>query len=187
MWYPNITNTKKRKKIINLLLIISIAISILLFIINKLTSPNIHWSEICILGIVYIWITTIYALNKNTNIAAYVLLQSILISIITIVIDFLFGFRKWSLYGAIPIIIITANISMLILTIISHRKYIRYTIYQLTLCLISISPIILISENLIRYKTLSYVAIGISFINLLITILLCKNDIKDELKRKFHM
>ena len=187
MLYPNKISAKKGKKIVKILIIVSIVVSILLILLNKSINPKIPWSQLSIIGIIYVWITVIYAINKNTNIAAHVLLQTVLISILTVGIDYLLGFEKWSLYLSIPIVFITANISMFVLTIISYKKYLRYAIYQLSLCILSLIPVILLTENMIQKKTLSYIAIGVSIVNFVITIIFCQKDIREELKRKFHM
>ena len=187
MLYPKKIDAKKGKKIIKLMLIISAILALVLILINKLTRPDIHWAALSIAGIIYIWITVWYSLNKNTNIAGHILLQTIAVSILMIYIDYIFGFNKWSLSRGIPIVIITANIAMAILTIISHKKYIRYVIFQLLLSGISTTPLILISEHIVENKILSIVSIGVSIVNFILTILLCKNDIKEELKRKFHL
>ena len=88
---------------------------------------------------------------------------------------------------AIPILIMIANVTMLILTIVSYRKFIKYAIYQLVIVLFSMLPIILITENLVKNKTLSIIASGISIINLILTLLLCAKDVKEVVVRKFHM
>ena len=76
---------------------------------------------------------------------------------------------------------------MLILTIISNRRYIKYAIYQLIILLFSTLPILLIYEKIVQNKMLSYIAIGISLANFVITMLLSANDVKDEIVRKFHL
>ena len=76
---------------------------------------------------------------------------------------------------------------MLLLTIISRKKYIRYVVFQLMLCIISFTPVILISERLVKDRTLGIIAVGVSILNFIICLILCKTDIKEELKRKFHM
>lgn len=187
MIYPQKLNSKKSDKIVKILLIVSVILAILLYIINKLTSPKIPWALLTNVGIIYIWITTIYSIRKNTNIAGHVLIQTIAISIITVLIDYNIGFLGWSLDIAIPIIIMIANITMLLLTIISHKRYIRYAIYQLIIVLFSMLPIILITERLIRNTTLSIIATSISGLNLLITLILCSKDVKEAIIRNFHI
>ena len=137
MIYPQKLNNKKREIIFNLLIIISSILAILLIVINRLTTPEIHWSAIANCGIIYIWVTAIYSIKRSTNIGGHVLLQIIAISIVLLYIDKTAGFTGWSIHIGIPIVLIVANATMLILTMISYRKYVRYAIYQLAIIFIS--------------------------------------------------
>ena len=186
MIYPKKINASKGEIIIKIMIAISILLAILLTIINKLTSPNIPWAAIANSGIIYIWIITIYSINRNVNIAGHVVVQTIAVSLLTVFIDYKIGFRGWSLSLAIPIILIVANLAMLILTIVSHKKYFRYAIYQLFILISSILPAILIGEKIVKEPIMGIIAIGISILNLFITIILSARDLKEAVKRKFH-
>lgn len=187
MLYPQKLSSKKSNLIIKILLGVSLLIAIVLIIINKLTTPTIHWAALSNAGIIYTWITVIYSINKRTNIAGHVMIQAIAISILTTYIDYNLGFKGWALEISIPIIIIIANFTMLVLTIVSHRRYIRYAIYQLIICLYSLLPIYFIQKDLVDNNVLSYVAIGISILNFILTIILSAKDVKDAIVRKFHL
>ena len=166
---------------------VSVGIALLLVLINHLTTPKVHWAGLANAGIIYTWVTVIYAINKNTNIAAHVLLQTIAISTLTIYVDYKTGMKGWAINLAIPIIIIIANVAMLVLTIVSHKKYIRYSIYQLIICVFSLIPIFLVHEKLAKNVIMSYVASGVSIVNFVLTICLCARDVKEDIIRKFHM
>ena len=187
MIYPKKIKAKKSAKLIKILLIASFAIAILLTIINKLTTPNIPWAALANSGIIYSWITVMYSIKKNINIAGHVLLQTIAIAILTFYIDYKIGWKGWSFSISIPIIIMIANITMLILTIVSHKKYIKYAIYQIIILCFSILPVMFMTENIIQDKILSIIAVGISGINLLLTLILSAKDVKEAIVRKFHM
>lgn len=187
MLYPQKLNRKKSDLIIKIMIGVSVAIAFLLVLINHLTTPKVHWAGLANAGILYVWITVMYSINKNTNIAAHVLLQTIAISLLTVYIDYKTGMKGWSFNLAIPIIIIVANVTMLVLTIVSHKKYIRYSIYQLIICMLSLIPIFLVHENVAKNVVMSYVASGISAVNFVLTICLCARDVKEEVVRKFHM
>ena len=105
MIYPQKLSSKNGEKILKILLIISIVIALLLVLINKLTTPQIHWAALANCGIIYIWITVIYSIKKGTNIAGHVLIQTVLVSIVMLYIDRTIGFKGWSIYIGIPIII----------------------------------------------------------------------------------
>ena len=187
MIYPKKLSSKKGELILKICIISSIVMAILLFVINKVLTPQIPWAALTNAGIVYIWVTVLYAINKNINIAGHVLVQTIAISVLTVYIDYMLGFKGWSINIAIPILIIISNITMLVLTIVSHKKYIKYAIYQLMIVIFSMIPVALMYKNYIDNKVLTVVATGISILNLILTLTLCAKDVKEAIIRKFHM
>ena len=187
MIYPQKLSSKKGEIVLKILLATSALLGIILIIINKLTTPNIHWAALANSGIIYTWITVIYSIKRGTNIAGHVLIQTIAISIAVLYIDNRIGFIGWSMNIAIPIILIIANITMLVLTIITHKNYIKYAIYQLIIVSITLVSMWLILEKIITLRILSNISIIISFINLLFSLILCFKDVKEALIRKFHM
>lgn len=187
MIYPQKLSSKKGQKILNIFLICSFLIAIILVIINKFTTPKIHWAGLANCGIIYIWITVLYSIKRGTNIAAHVLLQTIAISLAMLYIDYRIGFQRWSINIAVPIILIVANITMLILTIVSYKRYIKYAICQLVIVIMSFISIFFITNNFIEMKALSTSAIIISIFNLLITVILCYKELKEAIIRKIHM
>ena len=187
MIYPQKINSKKSDKIIYSLIILSVIIGIILVVINKLTTPEVHWASLANCGIIYTWLTVIYSIKKGTNIAGHVLIQTILVSIVMLYIDKTIGYNGWSVYIGIPIILIVANITMVILTGISYMKYIKYGIYQLMIVFISLMPIVLATKNIIEMKILIRIAVDISVISLVTSLVFCYKEIKEAIIRKFHM
>ena len=57
----------------------------------------------------------------------------------------------------------------------------------ISLSLFSILPIYIIYENLSKNLVMSYVAMGVSIVNLILTICLCARDLGDAIVRKFHV
>ena len=186
MIYPEKIKAKKSDKIIKILMSISVAIAIFLVVINKLTTSNIPWAALANGGILYVWIVVMYSIRKNINIAGHVLLQLIALSCLTSYIDYLLGEKGWSVNIAIPIMIMIANLTMLVLTIVSYKKYMKYAIYQLVIVLLSMIPVVLVTEHIVQDKILSIIATGISVLNLVLCLSLSAKDLKETLIRKFH-
>lgn len=69
MIYPEKIKAKKSDMIIKILGLISIFVAILLWGINRITTSKIHWAGLANSGIIYVWITAIYSIKKNINIA----------------------------------------------------------------------------------------------------------------------
>ncbi len=187
MIYPEKIKAKKTDKMVKILISLSVGIAFILLLINKLTTPNIPWAALANAGILYSWITVLYSIRKNINIAGHVLLQTIALSILTVYIDYKLGLIGWSINIAIPIMIMIANVTMLILTIVSYKKYIKYAIYQLMIVFFSMLPVIFITEHIVQDKTLSLIASGISVLNFVICLVLCAKDVREAIVRKFHM
>ncbi len=187
MLYPQKLTSKKSDTLIRIFIGISVVIAIVLVIINKITTPDLHWAALVNAGMIYAWVTVIYAIHKHTNIAAHVMLQTIGVSCLTVYIDYKLGFQGWSFDISIPIMVIIANITMLVLTIISHKKFLRYAIYQLIICAFSLGTLFWVYEGIVHQKTLSYIASSISLINFIVTLCLCAKDVKEEIIRKFHL
>ncbi len=187
MIYPQKLNSKRSDKIVSISAFISIIMGIGIVIINRIITPEIKWAALCNGGIAYAWLTVIYSIKRNTNIAGHVLIQAVAVSALTLYIDYKTSFKGWSTDIAIPIIIIIANITMLILTIVSYKKYIKYAIYQLVIVFFSMVPVLLIAEDVVYNKTLSVIACTICIINFIISLILCSKDVKEAVIRKFHM
>ena len=129
----------------------------------------------------------IYSIKRRNNIAGHVLIQTILASILTIYIDAQLGFRGWSIYLANPIILFVSNLTMLILTAISYERYIKYAIYQLIIVALSLTPLWLIMGHILELRMLNRIAVEVSILNLIVSLILCARDIKDAVIRKLHM
>ncbi len=185
--YPNIINIKTSDIVLNILTIISEVICVISVLVNAIFTPNFKWSFIVILGVVYAWITVMYSIKKTVNIASHVLLQAFIESVAVILLDFIIGYRGWSISLALPIIICTENIIMLVLMIITRKKFFKYAIYQIMAFLLNTVLIIIIALNS-KYKLLPIGFTSVtSLITLIMAISLCGNDLKEELKRFFHV
>lgn len=187
MIYPKKIKAKKSDKIIKILIGVSILVAILLWVTNRQIVPTIPWAAIMNAGIVYTWIVVLYSIRKNMNIAGHVLLQVIALSVFMVYIDYKLGMKGWSIHIAIPIMIMIANMTMLVLTIVSYKKYIKYVVYQLITLILSVGMIIFMTEYDVVNKTLSQVASGICILNFIVCLGLCAKEIKEAVVRKFHM
>lgn len=187
MIYPEKIKAKKSDKIIKICIGVSIGVAIILWIINRLTTPTIHWAALANAGILYSWIVVKYSIKKNINIAGHILLQLLALSALTIYIDYILGNKGWSINLAIPIMTIMANLTMLVLTIVSYKKYMKYAICQLMIVIFSMLPVILVTEQIVQDKSLSIIASSVSVLNLVICLILSAKEMKEEIIRKFHI
>lgn len=187
MLYPEKIKAKKSNQMIKIVMLLSIAIAFLLVIMNKMTTPTIPWAALANAGILYSWVVVVYALKRNVNIAGHVLLQLITLSLLLIYIDYKLGNTGWSINIAIPIVIMIANVIMLVLTLVSYQKYMKYAIFQLIIVISSMIPLILITEQVVQNKILSVIASGVSILNFMIGLGFSARELKETVIRKFHI
>ena len=76
MLYPQKLSSKKSDLMITIAILISLAVAGILILINHFATPSVHWAGLANAGILYIWVNVLYAINHNTNIASYVLLET---------------------------------------------------------------------------------------------------------------
>lgn len=187
--YPKIRNVKKGNIAIKVMLIISVVVAIICFIVNLCTSTNFGWSLIVLAGILYTWISAIYSVRRNINIASNVLVQFIAISLLTLCIDYIIGYSGWAINLAIPIIIAIANITIFVLTIVSIHRYYKYAIYQLIIFLLSLIPLIidLFTNSIITIPIFTIISSSIAVFTFIFSLILCGKSIIEELHRRLHM
>lgn len=185
--YPKIRNINKSNIVMRIMTIISLIISLTSLIINQFVTRNFKWSLLVIAGVIYTWLTVMNSIKKNVNIAARVMLQVILIDILCVALDCIIGYKGWSFTIAIPISIITANVTMLILLMCTFKIYTRYIIYQLIIFAWSMIPFILCLIGLVPFNILTIIATPIAIASLLITIILFRKEVNEEMKKRFHI
>ena len=187
--YPKIRNVKKVNIATKIMIVISILVAITCVIINLCTSTRYLWCLIVIVGIIYSWITVIYSIHRNINIASSVMIQFIAISVLTLCIDYILGYSGWAINLAIPIIIMVANTTILVLTVVSVRRYYKYAIYQLIIFVFSIVPLIiyLFFDGIITIPIFTIISSSIAIITFIIALALCGGSIIEELNRRLHM
>lgn len=187
--YPKVRNVKKGNAAIKIMFIISLIVAGICLIINACTSTKFLWSLIVIIGIIYTWITAIYSIRRNINIASSVMIQLIAISILTVCIDYIIGYSGWTINLAIPIIIMVANVTILVLTIVSVRRYYKYAIYQLIIFVFSMVPLVtfFVFPGVITTPVLMIISSSIAVFTFVISLILCGRSIIEELDRRLHM
>lgn len=187
--YPQIRNTNKSNFTIKLLSVISIIVSIICVIVNICTSTKYLWCLLVIVGIIYSWITVLYSIHRNVNIGSNVTIQALAISGLTLCIDFILGYKGWSINIAIPIIIMVANVTILILTFVSVSRYYKYAVYQLIIFVLSIIPLIIyyIFDGVIVKPIFMIISSSIAVFTFISSLVLCGKNIMEELDRRLHM
>ena len=117
------------------------------------------------------------------------MIQTIAISILTLCIDFIIGYSGWAINLAIPIIIMVANVTLLVLTIVSIKRYYKYIIYHIIIFILSLIPLVIYvsSGDIIVRPIFTLIASAIAIIAFLLSLLLYGKSFVAELDRRLHL
>ena len=187
MIYPKKIKSKKIDVFLKIFTYSLILVSIILVVINKLTTPDIYWSFLCIFGFIYIALTVRYSVTKTRNIAGHVMIQTILLSALMFFIDYHLGYSGWSINISWPILIMISKVAMFIITIVGYKDYGKYAISQLIIVLFSLSMIYLVYKGYAKANVLINIAVLISIFSFQVSLLLCYRDFKEEIIKRFNI
>lgn len=186
--YPDVRIRLRRLDFFSrIYLFFSIILEVLLFSINFIRYDGIWWCAIPALALLYGYVVLRYAVIGQSGYRSKAILLTLLFVLITIAIDFITGYRGWSLDYILPLGILAMDIIIIICMIINRKNWQSYLMWQLLTVLCSIIPILfylLGMEKQLPFVLLPMAASAILFLG---TMILGGRRAKTELKRRFHI
>ena len=186
--YPDVrVHTRKMTMISKIYLFCALLVEVLLIYINVVTESQIAWSAITGLGFFYGYMLIRFAILGKTGYRAKITVLTLMAILIVIAIDFLVGYRGWSVNYALPSAIILVDAGILILMCVNRRNWQSYIMWQIFMILCSFVPIILYLTGIIYVPYLALAALGTSVFLFLGTLIIGDRRARVELKRRFHI
>ncbi len=187
-WYPDIRMKKKTYRfILQIFFFLSIVVCACMIMINWIYYPEVLWSVLPTGITCYSWFAIRYCIFNNVNAGAKIMIEMLLTQVLLVFIDWWIGYTGWSLNYALPALILIADGAILILMVVNFMNWQSYLLYQIQLLLLSLLPGILYLEQFIVKPIPTFLAMGISLIILLGTMIFGNTEAKDELLRRFHI
>lgn len=186
--YPNaIAVTKRFRFLENLLIFLSIMLETLLLVINYNTNPKLPWS--LVVGIVLFYLNTVLHMTLlGRSSLLFKILSLILLAVVMLAgIDYLTGYRGWSLDYVLPCGILALDLVLLVLILVNRRGWQSYMMAELMMVLLSVIPMILRVVGIIQFPYLVWISFAASVFLFLGTLLLGDRRARTELKRRFHI
>lgn len=186
--YPNAIEVTRRFRFWeNLFLFLSILVETLLIVINYSTNPKLPWSLVA--GIVFLYLNTVLRMTLvgKSNLLFKILSLIMLAVMLLPGIDYLTGYRGWSLDYVLPSGILTLDAVLFVLILVNRRGWQSYMMAELITVLISVVPVIFRITGLIQFPYLVWLAFAASVFLFLGTLILGDRRARTELKRRFHI
>lgn len=186
--FPFIPSIYEQQHIVfKILALISVLAASTCVIINYLLSSTFDWSIIVIVGIVFFWFNLISSINKRNNPNSIIFNQVLIVSICCVILDYLTGFKLWSITYVIPFLCTGAMIEMSVVSLILKYPMHKCITYLFGTSIIGILQIVFILFEIIYVIWPSIICFFLSIVMISTILLFCNKKCKRELKRKFHI
>lgn len=186
--YPNVKNkVRALNLIVKIYTFLAIILEVTLIIVNVRTFHAVWWSAISGIAILYLYITLRFSIQKNKGYRRTILIQVIGGTLLTIAIDYIVGYRGWSVNFVVPSAILLLDLAIFILMMVNKSYWQSYIMMQIFTVLLSIMVLIFWNRGIIWHPVVSIVAASVSAALLLGTLIFGDRRAINELKRRFHL
>ena len=186
--YPDVKNkVRALNLIVKIYTFVAIIVEAVLIIVNVRTFRNLWWSAISGIAILYLYVTLRFSIQKNRGYRRTIMIQLIGATLLSVAIDFIVGYRGWSVNFVLPGAILLLDLAIFILMIVNKSYWQSYILMQMFTTILGIMVLLFWHQGLIWNPVVSIVAASVSAALLLGTLIFGDRKAINELKRRFHM
>ena len=186
--YPDARmKTQKLKFVTRLYLFCALVVEFLLIVIDFNGENQVHWSVLVGLGLLYVYTVLRYAVLGKSGYRAKTIVLVLLAVLITVVVDFITGYRGWSVDYVASGGILLVDVIIIALMIWNRRNWQSYIMWQITMILFALIPAVLYLIGLERNFIMALLPLIVSVFLFLGTMILGGRRASQELYRRFHI
>ena len=186
--YPNVrTMTRRLALLSRIYLFVAILVEALLIYLNVLSDSEMFWSAIPGLAMLYGYLVLRYAILGKSGYKGKIIVLTLIAILMVVAIDFVVGYRGWSVNYARPSAILLVDAGILILMCINRRNWQSYMMWQIFMILCSVVPLVLYAVGIVTAPLLALLAFAFSTALFLGTLIIGDRRARTELRRRFHV
>ena len=186
--YPDVTvSLKIMKLVIRIVIFASVIAGITVLLVNYLTFNGVYWSLIVIAGLVYGNLTLLYSFRDRKSIQRIIQVQMLAAIVLLQILDYLLGSKGWSFSYALPILFVGVDVGMVVLMIVGIDGWQTYIMTEIVTFILSIVIFVMRLCGLVKGSFFMIIAIAVTGIILLGTVLFGQKMVENELKRRFKL
>ena len=182
--YPNVrTMTRRLALLSRIYLFVAILVEALLIYLNVLSDSEMFWSAIPGLAMLYGYLVLRYAILGKSGYKGKIIVLTLIAILMVVAIDFVVGYRGWSVNYALLLV----DAGILILMCINRRNWQSYMMWQIFMILCSVVPLVLYAVGIVTAPLLALLAFAFSAALFLGTLIIGDRRARTELRRRFHV
>lgn len=186
--YPDARmKTQKLKFATRLYLFCALVVEFLLVVIDFNGENQVHWSILVGLGLLYVYTVLRYAVLGKSGYRAKTIVLVLLAVLITVVVDFLTGYRGWSVDYVASGGILLVDAIIIVLMIWNRRNWQSYLMWQIAMILFGLIPALLYLVGLEHNFIMAFLPLIVSVFLFVGTLMIGGRRASQELYRRFHI
>ena len=186
--YPNVrTMTRRLALLSRIYLFVAILVEALLIYLNVLSDSEMFWSAIPGLAMLYGYLVLRYAILGKSGYKGKIIVLTLIAILMVVAIDFVVGYRGWSVNYALPSAILLVDAGILVLMCINRRNWQSYMMWQIFMILCSVVPLVLYAVGIVTAPILALLAFAFSTALFLGTLIIGDRRARTELRRRFQV
>lgn len=186
--YPNVrTMTRRLALLSRIYLFVAILVEALLIYLNVLSDSEMFWSAIPGLAMLYGYLVLRYAILGKSGYKGKIIVLTLIAILMVVAIDFVVGYRGWSVNYALPSAILLVDAGILVLMCINRRNWQSYMMWQIFMILCSVVQLVLYAVGIVTAPILALLAFAFSTALFLGTLIIGDRRARTELRRRFHV
>jgi len=170
-----------------LYLFCAIVVEFILVWIDFAGENQVHWSVLVGVGLLYVYMVLRYAVLGKSGYRAKTIVLVLLAVLLTIVIDFITGYRGWSVDYVATGSILFVDLTILILMFCNHRNWQSYLMWQIIMIVFSLIPATLYWFGLEHNFYMAFLPLIVSTFLFIGTWMIGGRRATQELYRRFHI
>ena len=185
--YPNVRiHTRKLALASRIYFFCALVLEFILVTVNIVLEHQLWWSIITWLILLYVYMLLRYAVQGTGGYQQKTFVLVLLSILCAVAIDFITGYRGWSVDYVLPSGILYIDIATIVVMAVNHRNWQSYIMVQLFMILCSLIPAALYILGLENNICFAFLPLIFSVFLFLGTIIIGGRRAKLELKRRFH-
>lgn len=186
--YPDI-RVKLRKFVMFSRIYLFLAVVIEIILINVCILSDVESLVFIISGLVLLfgYIVIKYAILGTSGYIAKTVALTVIAVIMFVAIDFFGGYNGWSVNYVFPSGIMLIDAVIVVLMVVNRKNWQSYLMPQIFMVICGAMAVILCAVGIINHPIVSIVALNVSLILFLGTMIIGGRRARVELKRRFHI
>ncbi len=186
--YPDI-RIKTRKLVFFSRIYLFLAVVIEIILINVCMLSEVQSLVYIIGGLILLfgYIVIKYAILGTSGYIAKTVVLTVIAVIMLVAIDFFVGYDGWSVNYVLPSGILLIDVGILALMVINRKNWQSYLMLQIFMVICSGVAVVMNAFQIITEPIVSIIALNVSVILLLGTVIVGGRRSRVELKRRFHI